>query len=304
MSRHVVDAALRGHDEGAIAVMAGILFSTMVFFIMLAFAVDWGLVNWERSQVQRSADAASFSLAWKCAQKQPACASLSSATAFAGSVAASNAEDGLMAVTNICGRGTGGEPAQAWLTARPCASPPGGSDAYVQVAATSQTNGGNFITLPFTGVISQEAGGDQAVLSAAATASWTTAARTAALVIRPTRVSGTSNTITYRASNSNGDGYSIVTAPDVSSCFFTTAPPVGSSLTLSSSSATSTAVTTCRNAFDTEPTPFVVAVASANNRRTVSELRLVTNLSRSGTSIVVTWGGPASTAPVTVTMQP
>jgi len=306
MPSRLTDSGPQEHDQGTIAVMVGILFSTSVFFIMLAFGVDWGMINWERAQAQRSADAATFGLAWKCAQKQAACTSAANATALAQSIANSNATDGLMAVSGICGRGTSGDSTQAWLTALPCASPPAGSNPYVRVVASSRSTSGDFVTLPFSGVISRQSGtgSDRAVLAATATASWTTSARTAAMVIRPTRVSGVTNTITYRASGSNGDGYSIVTGPKVSSCFFTTPPAVSSAITLSTSAANSTAITTCVTAFDTEPTPFVVAVASASNRRTVSELRLVTNLSKSGTSIVVTWGGAASTAPATVTMLP
>jgi hypothetical protein len=306
MSGRLIDSVPPRDDEGAIAVMVGILFSTSVFFIMLAFGVDWGMINWERAQAQRSADAATFGLAWKCAQMQTACTSAANATALAQSIANTNANDGLMAVTAVCGRGTTGESTQAWLTALPCASPPAGSAPYVRVATSSRSTAGDFITLPFSGVISRQSGtgSDRAVLAANATASWTTSARTAALVIRPTRVSGVTNTITYRANGSNGDGYSIITGPNVASCFFTTPPAVPSAITLSSSSASSSAITTCVNAFDTAATPFVVAVASTSNRRTVSELRLVTNLSKSGTSIVVTWGGSATSAPSTVTMLP
>ncbi len=293
-------------DRGAVAVFVGIMLSTGVLFVMFAFAVDWGLINYERAQGQRAADAASYALAWQCARLQPSCATAAAAQAWARSVASANAEDDLMAIQGICGIG---EATQSWLTA--CPNPPTGVTRYVRVTTTTQTTAGDFLTLPFSGLVAP--GDDKAVVTASAQASWTTGGTKPAMIVRrgssvPT--TGSSEVETWRRSGSNGDGYTRVASPGVSGCDFTTLPAVASNVTLNSATTfAASGMRTCLTSSMGTGPPYVVLVTTQNNRQRVTEWRIVTSLSwvsatTTDSQLRFTWGAATTSGVTKVTMLP
>ena len=278
--------------------MVALLFSTCVFFVMLAFAADWGLINWERAQVQRSSDAATFALAWKCATRQPACASATAASTFARTVADANASDGKMAINGVCGKGGTG---QAWLVG--CSNPPVGATNYVRVTTGSLSAAGGYIQLPFTGVIDKTVGADRTTLTMTAQASWVFGGVAPSLVVFPAGAEGATTTLSFIKGNSNGNGYSLAIGPSVSACYFTPLPAVGVTMALDNSNNSSGALA-CADAGIASGSPLVAIVPTTNTRKIVSQWRSITTLTKSGQNLVVKWGPVISATKPTVTVLP
>ena len=141
--------SLRSDDEGAVALLAAVLFGFGVILAMAALTVDVGRLYAERRQLQNGADAAALAVAQDAARN---CASGSCAPgARAQSYANANSKDGASAVVEVCGVGwaaVSGCSAQSTPAITQCPAVTGGSSVWVRVRTATRTSGGSTLLPP------------------------------------------------------------------------------------------------------------------------------------------------------------
>jgi Flp pilus assembly protein TadG len=146
-------ARLRGaepRDEGAVALLAAVLFGFGVILGMAALTVDVGRLYAERRQLQNGADAAALAVAQDAARNcsSGSCAPASRAAFYANA----NAKDGASAVVEVCGAGwsaVGGCGAQATPAITQCPAVPGGTTRWVRVRTATLSSGGSTLLPPW-----------------------------------------------------------------------------------------------------------------------------------------------------------
>lgn len=162
----------RHRDRGAAAVLVAILLGSGVLLGVGALALDVGNLYAERAQLVGGADAAALKVAQTCASPTGCNDSLNTALRYAEA----NANDGAAAVTDLCGRGGGGEfsgPCSAPSGAlRDCiGSPPADPISYVEVHTSTRLPDG---TTFLPSIFAQAVIGDdfQPTVRACARAAW------------------------------------------------------------------------------------------------------------------------------------
>jgi hypothetical protein len=144
---------LRRRDEGAVVAIVAVLMGSAVMFALSAVVVDIGQIYVEREQLQSGAEAAAMSVARRCLVGTVSCAN---PTSIAQQYANANANDGISAVTMVCGRGggltvcptTSSTALAACLGSAPTAAP------YVEVHTATQLPDGTTLLPPtFAGAV-------------------------------------------------------------------------------------------------------------------------------------------------------
>ena len=90
-------------DEGVVAIIVALLFSSLVVVGVLAIVIDGGSLYRERRVLQNSSDSAALANAQECALETSRCSS----TVFATSYTNANSPDSLSNVKELCGKSTG-----------------------------------------------------------------------------------------------------------------------------------------------------------------------------------------------------
>jgi Flp pilus assembly protein TadG len=140
----------RRSDEGAIAIIAAVLFGLGVVLAMAALTVDVGTIYGERRQLQNGADAAALAVAQDAATlcSTGPCVPSSRAQTYANA----NSGDGTSAVLEICGAGWAAIPgctAQSTPAITKCPAVPGGVTSWVRVRTATLTTGGSTLLPPW-----------------------------------------------------------------------------------------------------------------------------------------------------------
>lgn len=141
-------ATLRGHDDGAVAMLVAVLLAGGVLLGMAALTVDVGLLHAERRELQNGADAGALAVAQQCAVG-PGCDT--STAGLAGAFADSNARDSASRVTTVCGSGPAVPvcPAATGPALTQCAaSVPSGLQGWIEARTATETGGGQTLLPP------------------------------------------------------------------------------------------------------------------------------------------------------------
>ncbi|MFM8446970.1 MAG: pilus assembly protein TadG-related protein [Candidatus Nanopelagicaceae bacterium] len=90
-------------DDGVVAIIVAILFSSLVFVGFLAIVIDGGALYRERRVLQNAADSATLANTRECALQTSNCSSQSFASAYTNA----NSPDSLSNVKELCGKTSG-----------------------------------------------------------------------------------------------------------------------------------------------------------------------------------------------------
>ena len=131
-------------EEGAIAIIAAVLFGLGVLLAMAALTIDVGSIYAERRQLQNGADSAALAVAQDAATlcSTGACVPSSRAQTYANA----NSGDGVSAVLEICGAGWSAVPGcttQSTPALTQCPTVPSGYSTWVRVRTATLTTGGS-----------------------------------------------------------------------------------------------------------------------------------------------------------------
>jgi hypothetical protein len=138
-------------DDGAVAVLVAILFSSLVIVGLLAIVVDGGSLYRERRVLQNAADSATLANTRECALETSNCSSNSFAAAYTNA----NSPDSLSNVKELCGLNQGVSTISlntcTPISVRPFACKNIGSTypRFLRVIADTKTTSGTTINLPF-----------------------------------------------------------------------------------------------------------------------------------------------------------
>lgn len=165
----------RKKSQGGIAAIFAVLLGTGSLLGLIALTFDVGALYYNQQTLRESSSAAARALAEKCATFQPQCASQATATAFVQAILNDNADNGLTAITQICGQAplavcTG--QTGRWMD---CKAPPV-SNPIVRVIASTKTASGNYLETVFANLLAGNfASSYQNRLWHCAQGKWTTA---------------------------------------------------------------------------------------------------------------------------------
>lgn len=161
------------NDEGVVAVLVAVLFSSLVIVGVLAIVIDGGSLYRERRVLQNAADSATLANTRECALETSNCTS----TGFASLYTNANSPDSLSNVKELCGRNVGVTSVSLStctpISVKPFACKDIGSTypRYVRVTADTKTTSGTTINLPFGSALgSQYSAGKK--IEACAQAAW------------------------------------------------------------------------------------------------------------------------------------
>ncbi|MGI5170001.1 pilus assembly protein TadG-related protein [Spirillospora sp. CA-253888] len=135
-------------DDGAVAVLVGVLLAGGVLLGSAALVLDAGQLHAEREELQSGADAAASAIAERCARTNGACGAVEEA---ARRYAGANAKDGTSAVGAVCGPSGRTDlpacpPASSNLTA--CLGDPPVANGWVEVRTHTRTPDGTTLLPP------------------------------------------------------------------------------------------------------------------------------------------------------------
>lgn len=136
-------------DEGAVALLAAVLFGMGVILGMAALTVDVGRLYAERRQLQNGADAAALAVVQDAARL--CTTGTCSPSVRAQTYANANARDGASAVVEVCGAGwnrVGPCSGQATPAITQCPAVPGGTNVWVRVRTATRTGSGGTLLPP------------------------------------------------------------------------------------------------------------------------------------------------------------
>jgi Flp pilus assembly protein TadG len=130
-------------DEGAVAIIAAVLFGLGVLLAMAALTIDVGSLYAERRQLQNGADSGALAVAQDAAKlcSTGPCVPTSRAQTYANA----NSGDGTSAVLEVCGAGWSAVPgctAQSTPAITQCPAVPAGYTTWVRVRTATLTTGG------------------------------------------------------------------------------------------------------------------------------------------------------------------
>jgi Flp pilus assembly protein TadG len=138
-------------DDGVVAIIVALLFSSLVIVGVLAIVIDGGSLYRERRVLQNSSDSAALANAQECALETSRCSS----TVFATSYTNANSPDSLSNVKELCGKSTGvitiSLNSCAPIQTKPfaCKDIQSTYPRFVRVVSDTLTPSGSSIELPF-----------------------------------------------------------------------------------------------------------------------------------------------------------
>ncbi|MBL7262184.1 TadE/TadG family type IV pilus assembly protein [Paractinoplanes lichenicola] len=154
-ARRVWRRALRRHgsENGVVAAMLAVLLSTGVFFGTGALVIDVAQLSLERTELQSSADAASWAVAMRCVRNAADCTMAAQST-VAQTYTTKNIKRG-SADSQICLTGVTGQTCSTWssTTACPATTVTGGKSVEVRTS-TKLSSGSTLLPPTFAGTLS------------------------------------------------------------------------------------------------------------------------------------------------------